>query len=51
MEKDYIWNATTSTCEHIKYLENVTDDSVVMFGQIIEAIKIKPIVFDKKMTL
>lgn len=50
-EKDYIWNASTSTCEHSKYLENVIDDSVVMFGQIIEAIKIKPIVFDNKMTL
>ena len=49
--KNYsIWNPGICTCKNCKYLENVIDDSVVISDEILETIKINPIVINKKST-
>ena len=35
-EKDYIWNLATCSCENGKYLESITDDSVITCDEIID---------------
>ena len=33
-EKDYIWNPGTCTCDNGKYLQSMTDDSVITCDEI-----------------
>ena len=40
-EKDYIWNPATCSCKNGKYLASITDDSVIMCDEIIDAEKTK----------
>ena len=49
-KKYSIWNPGICTCKNCKYLENVIDDSVVISDEILETIKINPIVINKKST-
>ena len=39
MQKDYIWNSATCSCENCKYLPTTSDDSVITCGEIIEEAK------------
>ena len=41
-EKDYTWNTAIHTCEDSKYLGSITDDSVIIYDEIIEATKTVP---------
>ena len=36
-EKDYIWNRSTYSCEYWKYLASIMDDSVIMWGEVINS--------------
>ena len=36
-EKDYICNPATCSCQNVKYLASIKDDSAVTFDQIIDA--------------
>ena len=36
-EKEYVWNSATCNCENVKYLANITDDSVIAFDEVIES--------------
>ena len=40
-EKDYIWNPATYSCKNGRYLASITDDSVIMCDEIIDAEKTK----------
>ena len=35
-EKDYVWNPATRTCENIKYLASIMNDSAITCDEIIE---------------
>ena len=47
-EKDYIWNPTTSSCENVKHLASVIDDSVITCDEIKEETKTAPTNFNVK---
>ena len=38
-EKYYIWNPGTCSCENDKYVESITDDSLIMCDEIIDTAK------------
>ena len=38
--KDYIWNPATCSCENVKYLASIIDDSVITCDEIIEEKKV-----------
>ena len=43
LEKNYIWNHGTCTCENSKYVGSISGDSVIMCDKIVEATKPVPI--------
>ena len=47
-EKDYIWNSATCSCENVKYLEIIMDDSTITCDETIEKTKTVPTNFNEK---
>ena len=40
-EKDYTWNPATYTCENVKYLASIMDDSAIICDEVIESYRDK----------
>ena len=48
VQKQYVWNPATRSCENGKYLANIIDDSEITFDKIIEETKLIAKIFNEK---
>ena len=40
VEKDYVWNPRTCSCENGKYLASIMDDSAILCDEVIKSFKV-----------